>query len=795
MKRLKPVVVIMTIVMLMQTLMSCSSVSKKTNVVGKDDPWFESTMFDLKKTIGKNDELCGSGICTSNDRIFSIYTITPDRYATCNTLMDVYDFDGNMTERNTVVCPDGFYVQDIFSINADPEGESLSAAVFLNNKETFGPAFVNIDAKTGKVTDIKDIYSSRVMAVKMPDSSLYGITNIGDYSIVILMGDFSGSQSGLWQLLMFKDREFTGELDLSTVNIRFWLEGFTIDESTASLYAAGYEDSDVVTLEFDLNTGKLKNKSSLTESGDDKINIAEYIPTDNGELCKIDSYGNITKVDLDTMVPKTMVDTNWYTPFFHSLNTDECSYNSVVLNCTEERTVLFNTKSVISGLLDPDYSESITVLRKADKNPHAGKEIIELALPLDLDVSEYLARAVYEFNKTDNEYLIRVWDKHKNGFPLGRMVRNAEEDETRLYEVIQDLRGNDAPDLVIDIQKKDVMSEDIFTDLSGFLDPEVLDKQYGNIIEAGRIDGKLYFLPVTLEIEGFVINEDLVKDGASGVTFEEYEKLIEDDLHGFSPYDYPFSEYCNKRDFILSVMDTKSVMEGDRVDFGTEQFRKAVEYAGEAFVYDDVESIPLEYIYDWNHRFRSECCYVKIRDYLEYVHACYRQKARYTIIGTPSEDASGPRFNALETISVSANTDVEAGCRKFLNFLFSGSACGSDDYGFRNIVTNREVMEKNIKTLSSWNDEKYAQYRAQVENGVFIPAPGVEMAYADKYTNDGMSESFQKSMSTISTYYYEDRTITGFMMEELKPYFAGDRSFDDVVKYLNDRTSKYVGEI
>ena len=69
------------------------------------------------------------------------------------------------------------------------------------------------------------------------------------------------------------------------------------------------------------------------------------------------------------------------------------------------------------------------------------------------------------------------------------------------------------------------------------------------------------------------------------------------------------------------------------------------------------------------------------------------------------------------------------------------------------------------------------------------------MAYADKYTNDGMSESFQKSMSTISTYYYEDRTITGFMMEELKPYFAGDRSFDDVVKYLNDRTSKYVGEI
>ena len=795
MKKLKPVVVTMTIVMLMQTLMSCSSVSKKANVVDKDDPWFESTIFDLKKKIGKTDELCGSGVCTSNDRIFSMYTVTPDRYATCNTLLDVYDFDGNLTEQNKVVCSDGYYIQDIFSISADPEGKVISAAVFLNNKETYGPAFVNIDTETGKVTDRKDMYSPRVKAIKLPDSGLYSITNIGDYSIVVLMGDFTGSQSGLWQLLIYKDREFTGELDLSTVNIRFWLDGFTVDESTSSLYAAGYEESDVVTLEFDLNSGKLKSKKSLLDSGDGKINIAEYIPTDNGELCKIDSFGNITKVDVDTMTPKTMVDTNWYTPFFHTMDTDECSGYSAVLSCTEERTVLFNTKSVVTGLLDPEYFESITVLKKADKNPHAGKKIIELALPLDSDVSEYLAGAVYEFNKTDNEYIIRVWDKHKDGFNLGRMVQNADENETRLYEMIQDLRGDDAPDLVIDIQKKDVMSDDIFKDLSGFLDPEVLDKQYGNIIEAGRTDGKLYFLPVTLEIEGFVINEDLVKEGAAGITFEDYEKLIADDLHGFSPYDYPFSTYCNKQDFVLSCIDMKSVMEGDRVDFGTDQFREAVEYARDNFVYDDVVSIPTEYIYDWNHRFRSECCYIKISDYLEYVHACYRQKARYTIIGTPSVDASGPRFNALETISVSANTDVEDGCRKFLNYLFSGSACGSDDYGFRNIVTNREVMAKNIEALSTWNDDKYALYRAQVENGVFIPAPGVEMAYADKYTSDAMSENFQNSLSAISTYYYEDPTITGFMMEELKPYFAGDRSLDDVIKYLNDRTSKYVGEM
>ena len=32
-------------------------------------------------------------------------------------------------------------------------------------------------------------------------------------------------------------------------------------------------------------------------------------------------------------------------------------------------------------------------------------------------------------------------------------------------------------------------------------------------------------------------------------------------------------------------------------------------------------------------------------------------------------------------------------------------------------------------------------------------------------------------------------------MEEIAPYYAGDRSLDDVVRYLNDRVSKYVREM
>ena len=70
-----------------------------------------------------------------------------------------------------------------------------------------------------------------------------------------------------------------------------------------------------------------------------------------------------------------------------------------------------------------------------------------------------------------------------------------------------------------------------------------------------------------------------------------------------------------------------------------------------------------------------------------------------------------------------------------------------------------------------------------------------ERAEGDKFATDDMLESFLSSMSTISNCYYEDDEIYVFIREETLPYYAGDRSLDDVIKILNDRTTKYIREI
>ena len=130
-----------------------------------------------------------------------------------------------------------------------------------------------------------------------------------------------------------------------------------------------------------------------------------------------------------------------------------------------------------------------------------------------------------------------------------------------------------------------------------------------------------------------------------------------------------------------------------------------------------------------------------------------------------------------------------------MNFLFSGAAYNSETPEFRLIVTNKEIMGRNTEAVAKINNTGYQQYMAKVENGVYIPAVGVEKATGDKYATDDMRVLFLKSLSDLSTYYYEDAEITKFVFEEIAPYFNGDRSLDDAISIMNDRATKYIREL
>ncbi|MBR6988144.1 MAG: extracellular solute-binding protein [Clostridiales bacterium] len=796
MRRIKLISAVMAVAMLMPVLTSCKSGKKGKNVVKADDPWYESSRFELSQDLGQNDSIGASYLLgASNDKVFYLYCFSTDAWNSSKTVIDTYDFDGNMVNRTYVSYPSGIMVGQIYIFHADPEGKTIYAIGDVWSGDIQGPAFIDIDIETGKVTNLKEFFNIRTKSLMKDTPAFYVFSCAGAYTLSILR---LGRER--YQLFLYKDSEFICELDCSTLKIREFYEGFSVDESTNTLYAAGLENIDNVSVEFDLQTGALKSKKSFAEMVDTEVNFSEYSATADGDMCKMDSLRNIMKIDISTMTPETVIDNSWYNPLISQVTTGEAEFgddhffNSDILSCNDERTIIHEMDIKFYGTDDYSRRDYITVISKADKNPNAGKKIIELALPPNSGMSEYLSKSIYEFNKTDDEYIIRIWSKYNTGFTVGRTLAAVSEDDQKTYEMIRDIRGDDAPDLVISIQQNYAMRDDVFMDLTGFLDQEVLDKQYGNIIEAGRIEGKLYFLPVTLEIEGLVTNVDIIKEGAVGITFDEYDQLIKDHMYGYSPYDYPCSTSYNRNSFILSCIDIKSAIEGESVNFGTDQFRTVIEYAKDKFKYEDETSAPQEYILDFN-RNRGECYYKKMGSYLDFVRACFRSNGNYRIIGTPSVDASGPRFKALETISVSANTDIEEGCKKFINYLFSGVAFESVECDFWEIVTNKEIMVRNIDDLTIHNNDAYEALVLAKRSGAIMQTGGAEKAFGDKTATDEMRESFLNSMSTISTYYYEDHHIVQFVLEELAPYYAGDRTLDDAITVLNDRVTRYVREM
>ena len=792
MNKFKSVAIVIALSMLLPMFTSCSQGANGKTVVKADDPWYESTKFKLERDLQEFDRLLTTDVCISNDNIFSVYCPSSSYAVPCRTIIDTYDLEGKMVNRQEITIPDDFNVMTLHSASVDPEGKSIKAIIYMFNSKEYGDYFVDIDIASGQVTGINKLFDKEANKVRKSESGIYMISNVEEYTIVVLHYSLGSSMN--FQVLLYKDSEFVTELDTSTVEIMQMLDGFSINRETNSLYLSAFLQMDIVSLEFDLSTGKLKGQTSVEDADENTVNMVDYTSTDDGVLCKLDSLGNIMTIDPDTMTPKTLIDTNWYTPYFYPSNTNGQMAYSKILRCSEDRAVIMDTVSTQYGSDYTIQNDYIRVLYKAEKNPHAGKKVIELALPLSKGVSNYLANSIYQFNKTDDEYIIRVWDRYKTGFSVRTgAYSKGDENEQQIYKMIQDLKGSDAPDLAISIQKNYAMYDNIFMDLTDFLDTEVAEKQFTNVFDACKIGGKQYFLPICLEIDGFVINEKLVKDGAVGITFEDYDKLVKEEMDGYSPYDYPESDYCNKRHFIFSCIDTKSAIEGETVDFGTEQFRAAVEYAKNNFEYDTWQDIPSEYLYDWN-RYRGECYYAEMDDFLDYVYACHLHKEHYKIIGTPSVDASGPRFRALETISVSASTDVKDGAKKFLNYLFSGSAFASDECAFRQIVTNKDIVSKNLETLSTINNKGYEIYRNSVRSGAIIPAPNYDKVYGDKEATEDMRNIFIDNLSTISTYIYDDSEIIKFVEEEVAPYFKGDYTIDDTIKYLNDRAGKYVKE-
>lgn len=796
MRNQKTIALALALSVIAPMLMSCAKNSAKDITVRSDDPWYETVRFDLETDRQPSEMVDSSVVTYGNDRLYHLYSLynLTDYTNYRRSMLDTYDSNGNLLSRVKITDPANYTIDRIQGIKPGKDGNSAEVIMDLFAPGGFETALLTIDLSSGE-TGIPQFFKNKdgnKLGIQGSDTNVTGVAEVysaGEYyfPVIYSLGETGGSSAHIYS---YRGSSYLCEFDLSGLPSIFSLDEFSFDPKSNTVFTIGYTSTEgPLVLEFNPENGQVVSKEKYNLQDKTGASLADFKAVTSGELFKIDMLGNISSLDMKTHEAKTFIDNNWYSPYFSDFFREEVT----LVSCDETQAVIYTSKAVDYSMFFAGSVETVTILKKADKNPHTGKKVIELATPIDTPVTEYLSNAIFEFNRTDNEYLIRVWSKYSTGIKAGRDLSILNEDDEKVYTMIQELNGSDAPDIAIGIQKKYAMRDDVFEDLTGYLEQDVMDKQFANIIDASKIGGKLYFLPVTLEIEGLVIDSSLIDPGECGITFDEYKEMIKNNLDGFSPYDYPLSTYNYKKDFLLSCIDTKTAIEGDRVEFGTDQFYMAVEVSNELFAEDGFTK-PDDYIWDdETGRTRTGCRYDRISSYIDFVYACKSDTGDYTIIGTPSVDASGPRFRALETVSVTSVSDRKDGCKKFLNFLFGGAGYVDSSKEFQNIVTNKDVMARNISLITEKNnsirglEDEMSEYIMGLSDFTIV--------YGYKYATEPMEEGFMNSLAAISVYYYDDPVITSFLVEEIAPYYAGDRSLEDAVRIINERVEKYTKEM
>ena len=245
MKKLRCIALILSVSMLMPMLCSCAKKSKNTTV-RKDDPWFESTRFDLKTDIKESEMIEGSTVSYGNGKVYHIYSIInlADYENYRRTMLDTYDDKGNLLSQVKVQDPANYTIDGIKKINPPDSDNKAEAIATLFAPGGFQAAVIKIDLESGK-TDSPRFFKDEKgnsLSVSLGGSDSAGITDVylaGEYYIpvIITSGLKGGAAVHAWA---FKGADFVCGFDFSELPNVYDVEEFSYDSKSNSFYTVGY---------------------------------------------------------------------------------------------------------------------------------------------------------------------------------------------------------------------------------------------------------------------------------------------------------------------------------------------------------------------------------------------------------------------------------------------------------------------------------------------------------------------------------------------------------------------------
>lgn len=411
-----------------------------------------------------------------------------------------------------------------------------------------------------------------------------------------------------------------------------------------------------------------------------------------------------------------------------------------------------------------------------------------------MSLSQSLQSAIVNFNKTSDKYRIEV---KEYGASIDWSVDNAYEDaRTQFYNEI--LTGN-APDMFLagDVDLKMFAGKGLIEDLSPYLDGSASIKRsdlFESVLNAYTISNTLCAIPVSFSVATLIGRTSELGEKA-GWTMEDMVAYA-DRYPDASIFPHATKENVLS-DCIMFDFDSWVNWETGECYFGTPEFKAVLEFANRYPMEADYDG-PSEPVLLINHSaLLSETSFSDPQDW-QVKEGMFGEEI--TAIGYPSSNSNGVLATGQDGVCISTSSQNKEAAWAFIEFMLSGATQSNRlfRWGYPiSISAYNEAMEEAMEP----------DYRLDEEGNPVLDENGEPIE--ESHSSYGWGNDFEMQIysvkqreadltlqliNSVDGIYYYNSSLMSIVMEETAPYFAGQKSVDEVADIIQSRVRIYINE-
>lgn len=752
---MKKTICVLIVLSLFLGIASCSKNKENLSeirTVSEDSEWWTETATiispdEIEDAAGTDAWSLGSRYYAADEDSVVLSFEAYDKSLDFSSLLMLYSYDGDLLGQ--VNLKEYFGVTDFYfpdSIYKHNENYYAIIEHFDNVKDSFVKSAYEIDFAGRTLKDPTD--------VKLPDrGDICNIVGVNDKLVYLLYS--SGTTKSTYKVCVDDGKNpCVYDIDLGEGMRTEAVSGFNKNGNGVSFVAYVTENGKdrYLFCTFDLNSLTIK-KAEL----DRYYGWSTFVVPDCGAFYISEGF-TISKLDPETSEMKTYLD------LADTYLLGENDYPEV-LWATDNYVVIY-----YQDTMNSNSTTYLVKLDKASKNPNAGKKILSLAYLDWMSTTEY--HAVNDFNRKSEKCFIEVNRKYcdiANGiyktdgwqYSIADVISS---ESMAVDALMADIRDGKGPDMLLyGSEAAQLNSTNYLIDLTKRIKSEksIANGDYMDFVTKpnGR-DGKHYRLDYGFTSAAFIINNSLVDADARGLTFEQYDRIINESNSGKSVL---YEEDLALMKLLLKTSDCLSFDNEGKLNLGNESFKGMSDY---------IASIPDGLIYDEDYETTARKMHIESNlTFQGFVLNHGKTYQNFSIVGLPSTDGH-PETVSGRGIGITSCCPMENAAWEFAMTLLTPEFQSAMQYHYDPVLKSAQ------KTM-------FTDY-VNMKNDTRDPLDtAISMSIVDYYI---------EQVSDAVTVPDMDSGIIVIMNEEMPAYYCGQKSLDEVIEVINNRVNLMLAE-